>query len=174
MARLWPWMGPPQTCTRKPRITEHPSTRPDRRTPRSPRHLVTQTRMSGTRMQHLRCPPILPHSLIRLLPRRQRRLTLRPVRHRSLIAPVQKLRHGRLVGPGDHVCPHGRLALPRRHRPESPVAVRQQRPTLKSRRLPDLALRANRIQKEPRHEPHRPHPQPRQADKNHRHSRQPS
>ncbi len=118
-------------------------------------------------MPHLRYPPLRPHPPIRLLPSRQLRLRLAPMRHRSLIAPVQQKRHRLLMRAAGPVRVHTLLALPRRHRPERPPAVGQQRSPLKAWRRPDLIPSHEHLPRKPRQEPNRPDPQARQAHKHH-------
>ncbi len=48
--------------------------------------------------------------------------------HRRLVAPVEKVWHRRSVRRRCHVAPHTLLIVPRRHGPEGPTAVGQNRP----------------------------------------------
>jgi hypothetical protein len=151
--------------TKTPR--EDTSTPPNRRTPSRPRLPIAQVRMVRTRISHLRRPSRSPHPPIRFLPRRQHRVLLLPVRHRRLIAPLHQVRHRLLMIARQHVSTHGLLALPRRHRPERPLPIRQQAPTQKPLRPLHLPVRPQRVPRKRRHKPNRPHSQPRKTDEDH-------
>jgi hypothetical protein len=135
---------------------------------RTPRLPIPQPGMSLTRKANLRSPANRPHPPVRLLPTRQHCIRLLPVRHGSLIAPLHQPRHRLLVRSGRHIPPHVLHPIPGRHRPVSPVPIRQKLPRQKPRSLPNLIQRPRRIQPKPRQKPQRPQPQPRQTYKCHR------
>lgn len=76
-------------------------------------------------MAHLGRTAGLAHARVGFGPGRERGFRLCPMRDRSLVTSVQKVRHGLLVGARDHVLPHALLRVPCSHRPKGPVTIRQ-------------------------------------------------
>ena len=75
---------------------------------------------------HLRSPPLLLNSLVRLPPGRKFLASLRPVNQSSFVTPVKNASHGRPVGFRAHECLHRILGRPSRASPKRVPAVPQQ------------------------------------------------
>ena len=107
-------------------------------------------------MEHLRCTAGVTHFSVSLRPGREGGFRLGPMRNRSLIAPMEQLRHRALVGARCHEGAHAFLTIPGGHGPEGQASINQERPALKSRRFPDLPERTECMKYKQREKAERP------------------
>ena len=75
--------------------------------------------------------------------------------------------HRDLVRPCDHVAPHTRFVLPRRHRPERPTAIQQERTCQKAGRSFYLLQRPPSMKREEGKESHRADSESGETNENH-------
>jgi len=115
----------------------------------------------------LRAAPFLLEPVVRLIPGRQHGVVLRPVRQRSLIAPIEQFAHDRAMCPGVHECFHRPVIRPSGQSPVRVFAVPQQPHRQISRCGRSLLRRAIGIHQKGREVPPRTNSQTGHGDRRH-------
>jgi hypothetical protein len=123
--------------------------------------------MVGTGIANLGRAALVAHPLCRDGPRRQGFALLAPMHNTGFVTPIQQPGHRPAMGSGGHIGAHGLHAVPGRHGPEHPFAIRQKRTIAEALSGLNLSPGLQRQHGEPRQEANSPDAQPRDTDEAH-------